>query len=302
MRKAACLSALALAARPALAQPSDPCHSAHADQKSCDADTSTGGGCVWCKCAALPSSCWTKANSKKLPPAVYQCDSGASRDSGSQTTNPPTTPPVFKTWSSPVTSTCVGAACVGSASKGTMAYSESQNKTAWRPAAQGGRGVPTVVDFNAKAAYFMTGVAGTCDFQCPLVSGSTECNEQTNPNDFCLFDYLHKIKYVDSDATSEHYHMDSGIGPLVMAKYDYYFDKSTQFPTQVVFQAQPFGKWIGNITTHYDGFSTAEPDASLFAVPNMKYCQKGSDAQCGDIDTLRGLLQAAAVVRSAQKR
>ncbi len=71
----------ALAARAALAQPSDPCYTAHTDQKSCDGDISTGGGCVWCKCAALPSSCWTKANSKKLPPAVYQC--GSSKDSGS---------------------------------------------------------------------------------------------------------------------------------------------------------------------------------------------------------------------------
>ena len=61
-------------ALPAIAQ-SDPCKSAHSDQKSCDADKTTGGGCVWCKCEALPSSCWTVANSKKLPPAVYKCDS-----------------------------------------------------------------------------------------------------------------------------------------------------------------------------------------------------------------------------------
>ena len=54
---------------------SDPCHTSHTDQVSCDADKKTGGGCTWCKCAALPSSCWTTANSKKLPASVYQCDS-----------------------------------------------------------------------------------------------------------------------------------------------------------------------------------------------------------------------------------
>lgn len=53
----------------------DACHTAHSDQKSCDADTTTGGGCTWCKCAAVPSACWTKADATKLPPGVYSCDS-----------------------------------------------------------------------------------------------------------------------------------------------------------------------------------------------------------------------------------
>jgi len=64
----------ALLSASALAQ-NDPCKTAHTDQASCDADQKTGGGCTWCKCGALPSSCWTLANSKKLPPGVYQCDS-----------------------------------------------------------------------------------------------------------------------------------------------------------------------------------------------------------------------------------
>jgi len=53
----------------------DPCKDAHKTEASCDADKTTGGGCVWCKCAALPSSCWTKDNAKKLPAGVYDCDS-----------------------------------------------------------------------------------------------------------------------------------------------------------------------------------------------------------------------------------
>jgi len=53
----------------------DPCHAKYKNQTACDADTSTGGGCTWCKCAAVPSSCWTKENAKKLPAGVYTCDS-----------------------------------------------------------------------------------------------------------------------------------------------------------------------------------------------------------------------------------
>ena len=29
----------------------DQCKLKHSDQKSCDADTTTGGGCTWCKCS-----------------------------------------------------------------------------------------------------------------------------------------------------------------------------------------------------------------------------------------------------------
>ena len=68
--------ALSLLSATALAQ-GDPCKTAHTDQASCDADKKTAGGCTWCKCGALPSACWTLANSKKLPPGVYQCDSAA---------------------------------------------------------------------------------------------------------------------------------------------------------------------------------------------------------------------------------
>jgi len=63
----------ALAASPAVAQ-DDPCQSAHKTQSACDKDTTTGGGCTWCKCAALPSACWTIDNAKKLPSGVYDCD------------------------------------------------------------------------------------------------------------------------------------------------------------------------------------------------------------------------------------
>merc|ERR1712137_1360455 len=32
----------------------DPCHSKYTTQTSCDADKTTGGGCTWCECAAVP--------------------------------------------------------------------------------------------------------------------------------------------------------------------------------------------------------------------------------------------------------
>jgi len=53
----------------------DLCHAKYTTQKTCDADTTTGGGCTWCECAAVPSACWQKSNAAKLPPGVYTCDS-----------------------------------------------------------------------------------------------------------------------------------------------------------------------------------------------------------------------------------
>jgi hypothetical protein len=53
----------------------DLCHAKYTTQKACDADTTTGGGCTWCSCAAVPSACWQKSNAAKLPPGVYTCDS-----------------------------------------------------------------------------------------------------------------------------------------------------------------------------------------------------------------------------------
>jgi hypothetical protein len=164
-----------------------------------------------------------------------------------------------------------------------MAYSESQNASTWRPAKNGGQGVPTVVDFNAGAAFFLYGNDGTCNFQCPLDSQSTSCNEQTDANLFCEYGYVHNSKYVDSNVDTDHYHMNSGIGPIVMAQFDYFMDSKTHYPVETNVMFQPFGKFIGNITTHYENFSTSEPDASLFAVPNMNTCQQGSEAQCDQI-------------------
>ena len=44
-------------------------------QSACDA----ASGCTWCKCAALPSKCWTKEDAAKLPAGVYVCDSTSSQ-------------------------------------------------------------------------------------------------------------------------------------------------------------------------------------------------------------------------------
>jgi hypothetical protein len=40
-------SAIAFALLTATAVAQDPCHVAHTDQASCDADKKTGGGCTW---------------------------------------------------------------------------------------------------------------------------------------------------------------------------------------------------------------------------------------------------------------
>jgi len=58
------------------AQDDDPCKAAHSTEDDCKTDDK----CTWCKCAAVPSSCFTKENAKKLPPAVFTCgDTGRNR-------------------------------------------------------------------------------------------------------------------------------------------------------------------------------------------------------------------------------
>ena len=51
----------------------DPCYEKYHDETSCNSDNTTGGGCVWCKCSALPSACFTKADASHLPPNIYNC-------------------------------------------------------------------------------------------------------------------------------------------------------------------------------------------------------------------------------------
>ncbi|KAF6264316.1 hypothetical protein COO60DRAFT_1485523 [Scenedesmus sp. NREL 46B-D3] len=58
-------------AKPAGDNPTDPCEGK--DQAACHALDE----CTWCKSAAVPSSCYTRAQAKFLPPAVFQCDKPA---------------------------------------------------------------------------------------------------------------------------------------------------------------------------------------------------------------------------------
>lgn len=56
----------------------DACGDKYANETACKADS----GCEWCKCAALPSACWTTANAKKLPSGVYDCSGGGGGGGG----------------------------------------------------------------------------------------------------------------------------------------------------------------------------------------------------------------------------
>jgi len=51
----------------------DACKAAHSTAGACSADAK----CVWCTAAAVPSSCFTKENSKRLPAAVFKCSGAA---------------------------------------------------------------------------------------------------------------------------------------------------------------------------------------------------------------------------------
>ena len=121
------------------------------------------------------------------------------------TATAPAKPPTYTTFTADVTARCVGAGCSSrQASKGVNVYSAKQNKTAWLPSKNGGQGIPTVVDFNAKAAFFLSGPPSQpCTYYCPLDDDDTICNSQTNMNIFCGYDYINKIKYIDSTTEGE---------------------------------------------------------------------------------------------------
>lgn len=38
--------------------------------------------CTWCLCKALPSSCFSLAQAKKLPPGVFKCNKTTTQDDG----------------------------------------------------------------------------------------------------------------------------------------------------------------------------------------------------------------------------
>ena len=46
------------------------------DETTCQSSTdSSGEQCVWCKSAAVPSSCHTASQAKSLPPSIFDCSS-----------------------------------------------------------------------------------------------------------------------------------------------------------------------------------------------------------------------------------
>jgi len=48
------------------------------DESTCNASSDKNDeACVWCKCAALPSQCFSMSQSKMVPPSVFQCDSSS---------------------------------------------------------------------------------------------------------------------------------------------------------------------------------------------------------------------------------
>lgn len=56
---------------------SDECKAAHGKEGECNADPA----CVWCACSAVPSSCFSVDDAKKLPAAVFTCDAKADDES-----------------------------------------------------------------------------------------------------------------------------------------------------------------------------------------------------------------------------
>lgn len=55
------------------------------DESSClsTVDKETGGACVWCKCAAIPSECLNQEQAKQVPEGVFDCSSSPSSEESS---------------------------------------------------------------------------------------------------------------------------------------------------------------------------------------------------------------------------
>ncbi len=53
------------------------------DEAACLANVT----CDWCKCAAVPSSCISAANAKRLPPGVFTCANATTPDCSAATSN-----------------------------------------------------------------------------------------------------------------------------------------------------------------------------------------------------------------------
>lgn len=61
----------------------DPCQALYSGNEAGCLGNQT---CVWCKCAAVPSTCVTVQDSRRLPPGVFTC-ANSSADCGKYSTN-----------------------------------------------------------------------------------------------------------------------------------------------------------------------------------------------------------------------
>lgn len=74
-----------------LGKDSDQCKADHPTEDGCNSDAA----CTWCKCAAVPSRCWSVEDAKRLPAAVYVCDKKQVKD------DPPPSPQPSAAWPTP---------------------------------------------------------------------------------------------------------------------------------------------------------------------------------------------------------
>ena len=66
-----------------------------------------------------------------------------------------------------------------------------------------------------------------------------------------------------------------------MADQQLYVATNGSAPVYRDHHLHPFGQEFGHMYTNYTTFVAGAPDTSMFDIPNLKYCQRGDDAQCG---------------------
>ena len=142
-----------------------------------------------------------------------------------------------------------------------------------------------MADYTNQIAYFL-GAGDACSCTCPL-QDDTICNSQLNGGALCGYDYQNKAKYVHDEtvrgAVTHLYNYVDDLGPIPMAEHDLWLSAATLQPVRFRIVSEPFGKWIGNITSDYTNFSTQEPDAKLFAVTGKSTCQQCDEADCQNL-------------------
>jgi len=203
------------------------------------------------------------------------------------------TPPVFPTQWSAHTYSIVKQGISKQILNCDFAFDYENNRTAYRNC-HGNEQIVSLYDddsFGTFGKHYYIGPpggrypTGMCQYWCDASGDIIENMEET----LMSYDYEHRAKY-DTSTTLQG--PDGAISvdvfkwqePLVIVsmadQHLYVFNESV--PVYRHHDLHPFEKHLGDIYTNYTKFVAGPPDAAMFDIPNLKYCERGDDSQCPD--------------------